>query len=545
MKLSNYWKKNKLFAGLSVGTQILMGMSIVVVPFILELMSKIAIDNKTDLIIPAITLISGWSVLSFLLRFALLSSRRVFLFRYNMLLKHDMLKSIINRSYSDFRKNDSSYYVSLFNNDMKFIEENRTIPIFALIGEISTILPAFIYAMTINIYVTLLIIAMAFITMYIPKLMAEKLNRLNNADMESMNNLNKNIMDAVSGYYSLKRNNAGKHFLTRFKNLLFPLEKNHSMAVYGRGLTASMINGLSFMVQFILFIAVMLFIVYGGLDKTYFLVFLSLMNVLITPIYSMAGLASQIKASTAIKEKIEYELNVPSFHSSKEDLFDDKKNLCIFYAGSVSFQNISFGFDEDRYLFNEWSQEFKAGHKYILKGKSGSGKSSLIKLLFKDLELNSGNITVNGKDISAYEPEKLNSLIAVVPPEPMIFRASIADNICLFKDCNRDKVKQAIEMSGLSDRLNNLCDGPDTLIGEGGIELSSGEKQRIELARAFYRGFSVLILDEATANLDRDTALSIEKHLTENKEFTLINITHKNEPDFEDMYDHIIEIGNL
>jgi ATP-binding cassette subfamily B protein len=182
--------------------------------------------------------------------------------------------------------------------------------------------------------------------------------------------------------------------------------------------------------------------------------------------------------------------------------------------GNIDFNNLTFSYHElspDRpKLFENFSLNIKAGEKVALVGPSGSGKSSLTKLLFRFLDPQQGKISFDGIDAMAFTRQSLRQQISMVPQQPDLFHRSIKDNITLGSEISEQQLIEAAQKSCSLEFIENLPKQFDTLVGERGIKLSGGEKQRIAIARAFLEDAPIVVLDEATSALDSLTEKQIQ-----------------------------------
>ena len=196
---------------------------------------------------------------------------------------------------------------------------------------------------------------------------------------------------------------------------------------------------------------------------------------------------------------------------------------------NIQFKNISFHYEKGRQALDNFSLEIKAGERIALIGESGAGKSTVANLLLGFIKHNEGNITVNDVDLKHYPIEQWRTQLAWVPQRPYLFHGTIADNIRLGATRVADTdIKKAAELANAAEFIESFTDGYDTLIGEKGEGLSGGQIQRIALARAFLKDAPLLILDEATANLDKTSEELIQqsiKRLSKGK--TVIIIAHR------------------
>ncbi|CAM5218568.1 ABCB family ABC transporter ATP-binding protein/permease [Alishewanella longhuensis] len=172
-------------------------------------------------------------------------------------------------------------------------------------------------------------------------------------------------------------------------------------------------------------------------------------------------------------------------------------------GGEVKFEQVSFGYQSERLILNNLSFHVAAGTKVAIVGASGAGKSTLARLLYRFYQTQQGQISIDGQDISRVTLESLRQAIAIVPQDTVLFNSSIRDNIAYAKpDASVDEIEQAIDMAHLRQFINSLPHGDATLVGERGLKVSGGEKQRIAIARAILKGSAILIFDEATSALD-------------------------------------------
>jgi ATP-binding cassette subfamily B protein len=200
--------------------------------------------------------------------------------------------------------------------------------------------------------------------------------------------------------------------------------------------------------------------------------------------------------------------------------------------GEISFNNIGFSYypsnPQQPKLFDNFSLHIKAGEKVALVGQSGSGKSSLTKLLFRFLDPQQGSVCFDGIDARAFTFSSLRKQISMVPQQPELFHRSVRDNIALDADITEEQLIDAARKSHSLEFIDKLPNKFDTLVGERGIKLSGGEKQRIAIARAFLEDAPIVVLDEATSALDSLTEKQIQVAIFELiKEKTAIVIAHR------------------
>lgn len=195
----------------------------------------------------------------------------------------------------------------------------------------------------------------------------------------------------------------------------------------------------------------------------------------------------------------------------------------------IEFKNVSFAYNEDAKVLKDVSFTAKQGEVTALVGISGSGKTSVLRLISRLYDYDTGSILIDGKDIKNISTESLFKNVSIVFQDVTLFNTSIMENIRLGRESATDEeVKEAAVLANCMDFIEKLSDGFNTLIGENGAELSGGERQRISIARAFLKDAPVLILDEISASLDVDNEKKIQDSLNKLiKDKTVIIISHR------------------
>lgn len=197
--------------------------------------------------------------------------------------------------------------------------------------------------------------------------------------------------------------------------------------------------------------------------------------------------------------------------------------------GEIEFNKVSFSYYPERPILKGVSFKVAPKQKVAIVGGSGSGKSTIMKLLFRFYDVNSGDICVDGQNIASVSQHSLRRAISVVPQDTVLFNASILDNIKYGNvKANDDAVWSAIRMAYLDDFIKQLPDGGDTQVGERGLKLSGGEKQRVAIARAILKQPKVMVFDEATSSLDSGAEQKILQAMERVRgEYTSVVIAHR------------------
>jgi len=202
----------------------------------------------------------------------------------------------------------------------------------------------------------------------------------------------------------------------------------------------------------------------------------------------------------------------------------------VITKGDITLHNVDFSYNDDStILFEKLNLHVKSGEKIGLVGHSGGGKTTITKLLLRFMDINGGEILIDGQNIAAMAQSTLRKAISYVPQDPAMFHRSIADNIRYGKlDASDEEVALAAKRAHATEFIDHLPQGLKTLVGERGIKLSGGQRQRIAIARAMIRNAPILLLDEATSALDSESEKYIQEALWElMKDRTAIVIAHR------------------
>ncbi|MEC8668074.1 MAG: ABC transporter ATP-binding protein/permease [Pseudomonadota bacterium] len=198
-------------------------------------------------------------------------------------------------------------------------------------------------------------------------------------------------------------------------------------------------------------------------------------------------------------------------------------------GGAVSFDNVAFGYDPERPILKGISLDVQPGQKVAIVGPSGSGKSTIGRLMFRFYDVTDGAIRIDGQDVRDVTQDSLHAQIGVVPQDTVLFNDTIRYNIAYGRDgASQADIEAAARSAQIHDFIISLPEGYDTAVGERGLKLSGGEKQRVGIARTLLKNPPILLLDEATSALDTETERGIQTALTRAGEGrTVLTIAHR------------------
>lgn len=229
---------------------------------------------------------------------------------------------------------------------------------------------------------------------------------------------------------------------------------------------------------------------------------------ILKPATFLAEFINQIQHGRISLRRIFELMNAP------KDLLEQKGDKPGKISGKVIFKNVSFRYNDDNPVLNDINIEVEPGQTVALVGKTGCGKTTIVNLLYRYYERNHGTITIDDHDIRSLDTKWYRKQLAMVPQDSIILDTTIAENIAYGRpEATCEQIESAARMVELGKLLDRLDDGINTKIGEKGIKLSMGEKQRLCIARAVLSDPAILILDEATSSLDSKNEASIQRSL--------------------------------
>jgi len=250
-------------------------------------------------------------------------------------------------------------------------------------------------------------------------------------------------------------------------------------------------------------------IIEGTMTVGDFLSFTLLLGFMVAPILQMSNIGSQITEALAGLERTEELMNMTA-----EDDSPLRTIRLEELEGTIKFNNVSFAYEEEKEVLHNITFEAKKGTVTALVGSSGSGKSTIASLTASFLNPSSGKITIDGNDLSKVLLNTYRKNLGVVLQDEFLFEGTIRENILFAKpDATEIQITGAVKAAYVNEFTDRFDDGLETLIGERGVKLSGGQRQRIAIARAILADPKILILDEATSNLDTESETLIQKSL--------------------------------
>ena len=370
---------------------------------------------------------------------------------------------------------------------------------------------ALITIITITIYVIL--------TFIITQWRVQFRRDMNSAD----NSVSTKMIDSLLNFETVKYFNNENHEFNRLdvslkKYELAANKSRHSLSLLNIAQIIVIMSGITIMLVMTAFGIRSNDISIGG-----FVVINAYMLQLYQPLNFLGSVYREIQQSLVDME------NMFNLLDEKSKVKDSLKQLNINNKTEIKFSNISFGYDERRTVIKDISFEVPNGKKVAIVGPTGAGKSTISRLLFRFYDPTNGSIYINDENINSISQHSLRKIIGVVPQDTVLFNDTIHYNISYGDPkASEDDIINAAKNADIHDFVISLPDGYETIVGERGLKLSGGEKQRVAIARTFLKNPKILFFDEATSALDSTTEKEIQKNLENiSKNKTTLIIAHR------------------
>jgi len=450
--------------------------------------------------------------------FALLILSAIFVYFQRIMLQtaaNKIVQKLRNDVYAHTQRLPVKYYdhlsagqiVSRVTNDTESIRE-------LYVGVIANFSTGFIYISAIYISIFVLNPTLGLITLplipallawiYVYRKFAARYNRVLRAKLSEING---NINESIQGMSIIQAFRKEKAMGQEFDDLNQYYFKYQKKMLSLNSLTS---HNLLNVFRNIIYIVIIIMFWNGQLGAAItvglLFAYIDYLNRMFNPIVGIVNQLSNLEVARVSAERV--------FKLMDEPGIDVDKERMARYRGNVKFNHVTFAYKDEEYVLKDIDFEAKQGETVALVGHTGSGKSSILNLLFRFYDLEKGYISIDGVDISQYSKQQIREHMGIVLQDPFLFTGTIATNVSLNNpNISRESVEQALKDVGAYEMFMQLPQGIDTEVVEKGSTLSAGQRQLISFARALAYDPAILILDEATASIDTETEAVIQAAL--------------------------------
>tara|TARA_B100000787_G_scaffold170183_1_gene164630 strand:- start:4841 stop:6583 length:1743 start_codon:yes stop_codon:yes gene_type:complete len=442
------------------------------------------------------------------------------------MIQTDMLKSFIKADTEIIENKHSGQYISNLNFDVNQITRMLADAFLSIFKDGLTLIGLLTVMFLQNWKLSLIAIVMIPLASITAKVLGKRMGKVSTEAQEKSGDLNRYLIDLFKNHKIIKifqRENFEENRSEKFVNSL--KEKSIKIAaVYIRS-TPIMEVLTGVMISVLIFYSGKL-IISEELAINNFFSFLAAMMLAYQPVKTLTKVNVAIGQGLAAADRI-----IPIIDIKNEINFNEKNRNLNFSEGNILFNKINFTYksNTDNKVLRNISAKFSGGKMTALVGHSGSGKSTLLNLIPRIYIPTSGNVEIDGQDIAKVNLTSLRNQISIVDQNTTLFDDTVLNNIKYARpDASNEDIYEAAKLSMSKDFIDNLENGFETMIGENGVRLSGGEKQRLSIARAFLKKSRIILLDEATSSLDSETEEKIQKALDElTFDKTTIVIAHR------------------
>ncbi|PML09314.1 ABC transporter ATP-binding protein [Vibrio breoganii] len=370
----------------------------------------------------------------------------------------------------------------------------------------------------------LFIILMNPVVIYLSRMLGQRVKHLKKKENQSFERFQQRLVETLDGIYQLRAANREQEYLGKLKQDAESIRVDADKYAWQSD-AANRLSFLMFLIGFEIFrAAAMLMVLFSDLTIGQIFAVFGYLWFMLSPVQELLSIQYSWYSASAAMKRLNGILDMPEENRPIATVNPFEKGEPI----EVEFKNVSFAYDAERNVLDDFSLKIPKGKRVALVGASGGGKSTLIQLLLGIYQKDSGDILVNGHTIETVSYEALRKELAVVLQQPMIFNDTLRQNLTLGQDYSDNELWGALEVAQLISLKDTLPNGLDSHIGRQGVRLSGGQRQRLAIARMVLSNPELVILDEATSALDTSTEAAL--HLALNrflKNRTTLIVAHR------------------
>ncbi|MDR2043839.1 MAG: ABC transporter ATP-binding protein/permease [Clostridium sp.] len=533
--MKRYLKRHKLLFALNLVFIFLNESITLFVAFLMQYITDSAVNNSEGELLNALYFTILWVTGVFITGVIRRKLRIKFIKLVSLDLKFDYMRGLLSEDIVTYVRQGQAKHISSFNNNIKLIEEDYFLNIFAIFSSVCLFVIATSMLLFVSPLLAIISIVFSCLPIFIPQLFSKRLKLTQEEYYKQLETFNGKVKDILNAFEVVKAFRAETNVLSNHSLVNHTTEEKRykfaSVSADAELLTVI----LSLVVQFSVLMSAGFLVLNSNITVGTMIASVQLCGMTVDPIRSAVQLFLKLKATSpignellTIVDKIDCSLNC-----------NDKKEKQIIYH-NISLNSVSYSYSSEKVpaqnVLNEIDFKFSSGKKYVIVGNSGSGKSTIAKLILGYYPPTKGSVTIDGKQVIDDSDTDYN--IAYIQQENIIFDDTFENNLTLYKPYSKVAIMNVVKIVGFESL--GIVTEEDFSKKIDSNTISGGEKQRIAIARAILIGSNILIADEVTSNLDNKTSFEIEKKIFELKEMTIIWITHRLNKVLLQQYDEVL-----
>lgn len=397
--------------------------------------------------------------------------------------------------------------LSVITNDIDTLSQNLNIEATQVISSVATIIGILIMMFSIDWIMTLVALLTLPLSIVIIAFIMKKSQGYFKSQQDYLADVNGEVEEMFSNQSVIRVFNAENKMISKFEYDNNKLADVAWKSNFVSGLMHPIMNFVGNLGYVVIAILGSYFAIIGRITVGNIQSFIQYTKNFTNPIAQIAQISNMLQSMVAASERV-FEFLDEEEEKEKNKKFIPTNKI----EGSVEFKNVKFGYNQDKIIINDFSAKVKPGQKIAIVGPTGAGKTTIVKLLMRFYDLNSGEILVDGHNINDYRKEDIRGLFGMVLQDTWLFNGTIMENIRYGRlEATDDEVIEACKMAHVHHFIQTLPDGYNMILNEETTNISGGQKQLLTIARAILADPKILILDEATSSVDTRTEILIQK----------------------------------
>jgi ATP-binding cassette subfamily B protein len=496
------------------------------------MLSGFAIDaiepGKGLVVFQTVFYYAGWMILFYIISSILSYILSLLMIRLSQKIvrkmREDVFTKLVDLPVGYFDRNQAGDIISRISYDIDTVNTSLSTDVVQIFASVIAVVGSLIMMIVISPQLVLVMLVTIPLSIFYTRYMAKKVRPLFRKRSAKLGELNGFVEEMVSGQKTIKAYAAESSVMSRFDNLNSETVQAYYTAEYYSSMTGPTVNFVNNLSLSLITVFGAILYLFGHMTLGNISSFVQYSRKFSGPINEAANIISELQSAAAAAERV-FKLMDEQPEAPDREGAEDLKEV----HGDVILQEVSFGYLPEKTIIKKLHLHAKPGSLTAIVGPTGAGKTTIINLLMRFYDVWEGKIFVDGKETRDLTRKSLRKAYAMVLQDTWMFQGTIFDNIAYGKeDATMEEVVAAAKMTGMHTYIKRLPQGYDTIVNEDGLNISKGQKQLLTIARAMLLDAKMLILDEATSNVDTRTEIKIQKAMRKlMEEKTCFVIAHR------------------